>query len=179
MLKGNGRLVHQSTTKHSYPFCWRSETPLIYKAVPSWFIRVEHMQEMLLKNNQETYWYACSSKLSLKQLIMLNAAKDWNLFAFVLRLPFTIYFQGSWIRKREAVCQLVARCKRLGHIEESLLGHAYASVDQWWWTRGGLCRLHWRTENTIRCWYHRPASRIVRICGIAIYVVSFQSCHWK
>ncbi|XP_033647297.1 isoleucine--tRNA ligase, cytoplasmic-like [Asterias rubens] len=55
-LKNQGRLVDHSTCKHSYPFCWRSETPLIYKAVPSWFIRVEPLVEKLLANNQETYW---------------------------------------------------------------------------------------------------------------------------
>ncbi|XP_003391702.3 PREDICTED: isoleucine--tRNA ligase, cytoplasmic-like, partial [Amphimedon queenslandica] len=56
LLKVNGRLVHQGTIKHSYPFCWRSETPLIYKAVPSWFVRVESLIEKLLKNNQKCYW---------------------------------------------------------------------------------------------------------------------------
>ncbi|GBM64694.1 Isoleucine--tRNA ligase, cytoplasmic, partial [Araneus ventricosus] len=55
-LKSIGRLVHQGSTKHSYPFCWRSETPLIYRAVPSWFIRVEHMRDQLVAANQETYW---------------------------------------------------------------------------------------------------------------------------
>ncbi|KAH6928612.1 hypothetical protein HPB50_017382 [Hyalomma asiaticum] len=55
-LKNRGRLVNHSTSKHSYPFCWRSDTPLIYRAVPSWFVRVEHMQEDLLKANSETYW---------------------------------------------------------------------------------------------------------------------------
>lgn len=55
-LKANGRLVKHSQIKHSYPFCWRSGTPLIYKAVPSWFVRVEHAREQLLKCNNETYW---------------------------------------------------------------------------------------------------------------------------
>ncbi|XP_029548667.1 isoleucine--tRNA ligase, cytoplasmic [Salmo trutta] len=55
-LKEQGRLVNSSTFKHSYPFCWRSDTPLIYKAVPSWFIRVEHMVEKLLENNDKCYW---------------------------------------------------------------------------------------------------------------------------
>lgn len=55
-MKSRGRLVHSGTTKHSYPFCWRSETPLIYRAVPSWFIRVESLNEELLKCNQLTYW---------------------------------------------------------------------------------------------------------------------------
>ncbi|XP_056381265.1 isoleucine--tRNA ligase, cytoplasmic [Hyla sarda] len=56
LLKERGRLVHSSTYKHSYPFCWRSETPLIYKAVPSWFVRVEHMVDRLLQNNSQCYW---------------------------------------------------------------------------------------------------------------------------
>uniref|UniRef100_A0A674P7I0 Isoleucine--tRNA ligase, cytoplasmic n=1 Tax=Takifugu rubripes TaxID=31033 RepID=A0A674P7I0_TAKRU len=55
-LKENGRLVNASSFKHSYPFCWRSDTPLIYKAVPSWFVRVEHMVEKLLDNNGKCYW---------------------------------------------------------------------------------------------------------------------------
>eukprot|EP01137_Pigoraptor_chileana_P000643 Opistho-2@37120 len=55
-LKTSGRLVHQATITHSYPFCWRSETPLIYKAVPSWFIRVEDLKARLLANNTKSYW---------------------------------------------------------------------------------------------------------------------------
>ena len=41
---------------HSYPFCYRSETPLIYKAVPSWFVKVEEIKERLVANNQKTSW---------------------------------------------------------------------------------------------------------------------------
>ncbi|XP_078104974.1 isoleucine--tRNA ligase, cytoplasmic [Sander vitreus] len=55
-LKEKGRLVNASSFKHSYPFCWRSDTPLIYKAVPSWFVRVEHMVDKLLENNSKCYW---------------------------------------------------------------------------------------------------------------------------
>ncbi|XP_027520753.1 isoleucine--tRNA ligase, cytoplasmic [Corapipo altera] len=56
VLREKGRLIHSSSFKHSYPFCWRSDTPLIYKAVPSWFVRVEHMVEKLLENNAQCYW---------------------------------------------------------------------------------------------------------------------------
>ncbi|XP_034724787.1 isoleucine--tRNA ligase, cytoplasmic [Etheostoma cragini] len=55
-LKEKGRLVNASSFKHNYPFCWRSDTPLIYKAVPSWFVRVEHMVDKLLDNNSKCYW---------------------------------------------------------------------------------------------------------------------------
>eukprot|EP01053_Blabericola_migrator_P006604 Blabericola_migrator_1__6603@NODE_332_length_9696_cov_191_326202_g268_i0_p1_GENE_NODE_332_length_9696_cov_191_326202_g268_i0NODE_332_length_9696_cov_191_326202_g268_i0_p1_ORF_typecomplete_len1086_score270_09tRNAsynt_1/PF00133_22/3_3e160Anticodon_1/PF08264_13/5e34Anticodon_1/PF08264_13/71tRNAsynt_1g/PF09334_11/5_4e15tRNAsynt_1g/PF09334_11/4e12tRNAsynt_1e/PF01406_19/6_2tRNAsynt_1e/PF01406_19/0_044tRNAsynt_1d/PF00750_19/5tRNAsynt_1d/PF00750_19/8_6tRNAsynt_1f/PF01921_18/12tRNAsynt_1f/PF01921_18/2DUF len=56
LLKEKNRLVVNDTFVHSYPFCWRSDTPLLYKAVPSWFVRVESLKETLLKNNTETRW---------------------------------------------------------------------------------------------------------------------------
>ena len=55
-VKAAGRLVQAGTVVHSYPFCWRSETPLIYKAVPSWFVRVEQIKEQLLGANAQTRW---------------------------------------------------------------------------------------------------------------------------
>eukprot|EP00884_Botryococcus_braunii_P014843 jgi/Botrbrau1/2335/Bobra.39_1s0024.1 len=55
-LKGKGRLVDAASLVHSYPFCWRSDTPLIYKAVASWFVKVEAIKEKLLANNAQTYW---------------------------------------------------------------------------------------------------------------------------
>lgn len=54
-LKEEGQLV-ASALPHSYPFCWKPDTPLIYKAVPSWFLWVEHMVEWLLRNNSQRYW---------------------------------------------------------------------------------------------------------------------------
>lgn len=56
MLKAKEALVFAGQVKHSYPFCWRSDTPLIYKAVPSWFVRVEHMSKKLLACSSQTYW---------------------------------------------------------------------------------------------------------------------------
>ncbi|GIL48146.1 hypothetical protein Vafri_4840 [Volvox africanus] len=55
-IKEAGRLVDNSAITHSYPFCWRSDTPLIYRAVPSWFVKVEEIKERLLHNNMLTYW---------------------------------------------------------------------------------------------------------------------------
>lgn len=55
-LKARGRLIRDSTIKHSYPFCWRSDTPLIYRAVPSWFVRIEEFSSQLVELNKQTYW---------------------------------------------------------------------------------------------------------------------------
>ena len=43
-------------TEHEYPFCWRCQTPLIYKANESWFIKMSQFREELLKNNEEINW---------------------------------------------------------------------------------------------------------------------------
>lgn len=56
-LKDTGNLVKQEQIQHSYPYCWRSDTPLLYKSVPSWFIRVESFIDKLLISNEQTYWY--------------------------------------------------------------------------------------------------------------------------
>ena len=51
-IKAMGRLVDHSTLNHSYPFCWRSDTPLIYRAMPGWFMAVENIRDKILANNQ-------------------------------------------------------------------------------------------------------------------------------
>uniref|UniRef100_A0A0N4VZI6 tRNA-synt_1 domain-containing protein n=1 Tax=Haemonchus placei TaxID=6290 RepID=A0A0N4VZI6_HAEPC len=65
-LKESGNLIKQGEVKHSYPFCWRSDTPLLYKAVPSWFIRVEQIVPKLLANNEQTY--CCTAPIRIVRL---------------------------------------------------------------------------------------------------------------
>jgi isoleucyl-tRNA synthetase len=55
-LKAEGRVVSHGQIHHRYPFCWRSDTPLIYKAVKTWFVAVEKIKERLLSANQEVHW---------------------------------------------------------------------------------------------------------------------------
>ena len=55
-LKTEGRLVSSGTIIHSYPFCWRSNTPLIYRATDTWFIKVTDIKEDLIKNNKDSTW---------------------------------------------------------------------------------------------------------------------------
>lgn len=55
-LKAKGVLFYQGTIRHRYPFCWRSDTPLIYKAVKTWFVAVEKIKDQLLAANEEIYW---------------------------------------------------------------------------------------------------------------------------
>ena len=55
-LKERGSLFSQKTEMHSYPFCWRTGTPLIYKAIPTWFLNVEKIRDRMVELNQSTHW---------------------------------------------------------------------------------------------------------------------------
>lgn len=55
-LKQSGALYIHDVVVHSYPFCWRSDTPIIYRAIPSWYVRVESMRQQLGKVNQQINW---------------------------------------------------------------------------------------------------------------------------
>ncbi|TNF89876.1 MAG: isoleucine--tRNA ligase, partial [Gammaproteobacteria bacterium] len=55
-LKDSGALYRHDTIQHSYPFCYRSDTPLIYRAIPSWYVRVTEMRDKLLKANAQIRW---------------------------------------------------------------------------------------------------------------------------
>lgn len=75
-LKQRGRLFKDGTVNHQYPFCWRSDSPLIYRAIPSWFIRVEQMRDRLLTNNSTTYWVPEYVK-EKRFANWLKDARDW------------------------------------------------------------------------------------------------------
>lgn len=76
-LEGLGRMVRKSTITHRYPFCPRSKTPLIQRAVPSWFIKVEQAVPDLLANLDKTHWVPGNVKTGRFQN-WLASAKDWN-----------------------------------------------------------------------------------------------------
>ncbi len=55
-LKEQGRLFNAPQFEHSYPFCWRCDTPLIYYARESWFIKMTEVKDQLVANNNTVNW---------------------------------------------------------------------------------------------------------------------------
>ena len=77
-LKAAGKLVHQATIVHSYPFCDRTDTPLIYRAIDAWYVRVEDLHERLARNNSKVHWtpdYVGEKRFGN----WLEEARDWNI----------------------------------------------------------------------------------------------------
>lgn len=55
-LRSRGRLLREMPYEHSYPFCWRCDTPLIYYARESWFVKTTAVRDRLLENNKKINW---------------------------------------------------------------------------------------------------------------------------
>jgi len=77
-LKGTKRLIVESQIKHSYPMCPRSDTPLIYRAVPSWFIKIPDIIKPMLENIEGSHWVPSFVKEKRFGSWIKNA-RDWNI----------------------------------------------------------------------------------------------------
>ena len=70
--------MHQATIVHSYPFCDRTDTPLIYRAIDAWYVRVEDLHDRLTANNAGVHWQP-EAVGSNRFGNWLRDAKDWNI----------------------------------------------------------------------------------------------------
>jgi isoleucyl-tRNA synthetase len=77
-LRDQGLLVHHGTMQHSYPFCYRCDSPLIYRAISAWFLDVEPLKEAMIRVNKEINWvpeYLRDGRFGN----WLEGAREWNL----------------------------------------------------------------------------------------------------
>jgi isoleucyl-tRNA synthetase len=75
-LKAEGKLVKREQVLHAYPHCWRCGSPLIYRAVNSWFVNVEKIKQEMLDANGQIYWVPEHIKKG-RFGQWLEGARDW------------------------------------------------------------------------------------------------------
>ncbi|WHY86596.1 isoleucine--tRNA ligase [Neobacillus novalis] len=78
MLSEKGTLFHKEKYEHSYPHCWRCDSPLLYYATDSWFIRMSALKEKMLANNATVTWYPDHIKDGRFGNFLENLV-DWNI----------------------------------------------------------------------------------------------------
>jgi isoleucyl-tRNA synthetase len=64
-LNSRGLLFRKLDYTHTYPFCWRCHTPLLYYARPTWYIRTSALKDKLVSLNQEVNWYPSHIKMDV------------------------------------------------------------------------------------------------------------------
>ncbi|MDF2955142.1 MAG: Isoleucyl-tRNA synthetase [Candidatus Alkanophagales archaeon MCA70_species_2] len=78
MLEKNEKLYKRETYVHKYPFCWRCDSPLLYYARETWFIKMSELRDELLANNEEVRWYPAHLKHGRFGNFLENVV-DWAL----------------------------------------------------------------------------------------------------
>ena len=77
-LRDRGQLFEVIDFEHSYPFCWRCDTPLLYYACDTWFIKMSAVRDKLLKNNETVNWMPDNIKHGRFGNFLENVI-DWGL----------------------------------------------------------------------------------------------------
>ncbi len=77
-LKNTGQLIKQEDYVHSYPHCWRTDQPLIYKAMPSWYVEVTKFKDRMVELNQKINWIPNHIKDGQFGK-WLEGARDWSI----------------------------------------------------------------------------------------------------
>ncbi|MEO8785002.1 MAG: isoleucine--tRNA ligase, partial [Candidatus Saccharimonadales bacterium] len=77
-LTKQGSIYSAQTFKHTYPFCWRCDTPLLYYATDSWLVKVSDVKDQLVKNNQQINWTPGHIKTGRFGKWLENA-RDWGI----------------------------------------------------------------------------------------------------
>ncbi len=150
-LKTEGRLVHQSTLVHSYPFCERTDTPLIYRAIDAWYVRVDDLRDRLVEANSKVHWVPES--VGEKRFgNWLREAKDWNISRnrfWGSCIPVWIAEDGS-----DSVCVgSVAELEALSGVRVTDLHKHH--VDAVTFVRNG--KTYRRTPEVLDCWFESGA----------------------
>ena len=77
-LKDAGKVLRHETYLHNYPHCWRTDTPLIYKAIDAWYVEVTAIKDRMVELNQTIDWIPGHVKDGLFGNWLENA-RDWNI----------------------------------------------------------------------------------------------------
>jgi isoleucyl-tRNA synthetase len=78
LLHEKGLLFHKEKYEHSYPHCWRCDTPLLYYATESWFIKTTALKDEFISKNQQVNWYPEHIKNG-RFGNFLEGLVDWNI----------------------------------------------------------------------------------------------------
>lgn len=160
-LQGRNLLYRAGTYKHTYPFCWRCDAPLLYYAKETWYIRTSQRKEQLVALNQQINWYPDHIKNGRFGQWLANNV-DWALGRDRFwGTPLPIW-RSDAPGSEYAVCVgSVAELEALTGRDLSALDLHRPAVDDVTWTApdGGVMR---RVPEVADCWFDSGAMPIAQ-----------------
>ena len=154
-LRERGLLFSQETYRHNYPHCWRCDTPLIYRTIESWYIKVSDHRKNLVKNNALINWVP-SHIGDGRFKLWLEEARDWC----VSRNRFWGTPIPVWKCSKCDAIEVIGGLKELrGKSGEKVedLHRPYCDTLTWGCSAPGCDGTMTRVEDVFDCWFESGA----------------------
>ncbi len=156
LLAGEGALVGKENYKHSYPHCWRSKTPIIFRSVPQFFIRIDELRDTALGEIDDVAWLPHWGRNRIYGTV--ESRPDWCISRQrTWGVPLPVFYLGG--SEEPSIDADLAR-KVADLTEEGGTNLWFEKDDAWWAEKLSLPEGTKRCTDTLDVWIDSGSSHV-------------------